>query len=58
MESAKVISALTVPGRGTAALDAPVFGSGNVVFYIGSSGFVVMMGSDAVVSDTISFLNL
>ena len=44
-------------GRGTAALNAPVFGSSNVVFYIGSSGFVVMMGSDAVVSDTISFMN-
>lgn len=45
-------------GRGTAALNAPLFGSSNVVFYIGSSGFVVMMGSDAVTSDTISFLNL
>jgi hypothetical protein len=45
-------------GRGTAALNAPLFGSSNVVFYIGSSGFVVMMGSDAVMSNTISFLNL
>ena len=44
-------------GRGTAALNAPLFGSSNVVFYIGSSGFVVMMGSDAVMSDTISFMN-
>jgi hypothetical protein len=44
-------------GRGTAALNAPLFGSSNVVFYIGSSGFVVMMGSNAVMSDTISFMN-
>jgi hypothetical protein len=44
-------------GRGTAALNAPLFGSSNVVFYIGASGFVVMMGRDAVTSDTISFMN-
>ncbi|HEV8018629.1 MAG TPA: hypothetical protein VGP32_08745 [Steroidobacteraceae bacterium] len=45
-------------GRGTAQLTAPLFGGSNVVFYIGSGSFVVMMGSDAVTTDAISFLNL
>ena len=45
-------------GRGTAVLSAPLFGSKNVVFYIGAANFVVMMGSDAVTNDAISFLNL
>jgi hypothetical protein len=44
-------------GRGTATLNAPLFGSNNVVFYIGAANFVVMMGSDAVTNDAISFLN-
>jgi hypothetical protein len=45
-------------GRGTAALNSAIFGSDNVVFYIGSPNFVIVMGSDAVANDAISFMNL
>jgi hypothetical protein len=45
-------------GRGTAALNAAIFGSNNVVFYIGAPNFVIVMGSDAVANDAISFMNL
>jgi hypothetical protein len=45
-------------GRGTAALTTAIFGSNNVVFYIGAPNFVIAMGSDAVANDAISFMNL
>ena len=45
-------------GRGTAALSAAIFGSNNVVFYIGGPNFVIVMGSDAVANDAIAFMNL
>jgi hypothetical protein len=45
-------------GRGTAALNSAIFGSNNVVFYIGAPNFVIVMGSDAVANDAISFMNL
>jgi hypothetical protein len=45
-------------GRGTAALNAAIFGSNNVVFYIGAPNFVIAAGSDAVANDAISFMNL
>ena len=45
-------------GRGTGAVDLPVFGSDHVVFYIVGPNNFYLMGSDAVTGDTIGFLHI
>jgi len=45
-------------GRGTGTLSSAIFGSTDVVFYVVSPNLAIMMGSDAVATDAISFMNL
>ena len=45
-------------GRGTGAVNLPVFGSTDIVFYVINAGTIEVMGSDGVEGDAISYWQL